>query len=86
MCTTKQEFTYGLRVQLFLERNPDIETITMKYSLAGHGAVQEVDHAHSEIEKVLRVNEFFSPIGLLRVLKNINRKRPYQLIQLQPND
>lgn len=73
-------------IQLFLKRNPDIETITMKYSLAGHSALQEVDHAHSEIEKVLRKNEFFSPIGLLRVMKNINRKRPYKLIQLQPND
>lgn len=49
----------------FMRDHPDVEEITMKYSIAGHSAIQEVDNAHSQIEKVFRKAEFMSPIGLI---------------------
>ena len=70
----------------FLRDNPNINSITMKYSLPGHSCVQEVDHAHSEIEKLMRKTDFYSPIGLIRMLKQVNRKNPYRVIQMKPRD
>lgn len=75
-----------LAIQHFIKTHPEIENITMKYSLPGHSALQEVDNAHSQIEKCLSVNEYFSPIGLLRILKNVNRKNPFVIIQMKSSD
>lgn len=49
----------ALAVQYFIKNHPEIESVTMKYSLPGHSCIQEVDNAHSQIEKVLAINEFF---------------------------
>ena len=49
----------------FVKDNPSINSITMKYFLPGHSCVQEVDHAHSEIEKLMRKADFYSPIGFI---------------------
>lgn len=73
-------------IQMFIQNHPDIECIIMKYSVPGHSALQEVDNVHSQIEKILSKNEYFSPLGLLRVLKQINRKNPFTVIQMIPND
>jgi hypothetical protein len=69
-----------------LKERPEIKSITMRYSLPGHSAVQDVDNVHGAIEKTLRVNEVFSPLGLIRLLKTVNRKRPYVILQMQPKD
>ena len=58
----------------------------MKYSLAGHSCVQEVDNMHQQIEVAMRVAEFYSPISFLRVLLKVNRIRPYHVIQMKKND
>ena len=58
----------------------------MKYSLAGHSYVQEVDNMHQQIEVAMRVAEFYSPISFLRVLLKVNRIRPYHVIQMKKND
>ncbi|KAG8321733.1 hypothetical protein J6590_041185 [Homalodisca vitripennis] len=56
----------------------------MKYSLPGHSCIQEVNHAHSEIEKLMRKTDFYnSPIGLIRILKQVNRTNPYRVIQMK---
>lgn len=70
----------------FMRENPTVNSITMKYSLPGHSCVQEVDHAHSQIEKLMRKAEFYSPIGLIRILKQVNRSNPYRVIQMRPHD
>jgi len=49
----------------FLIKNTQINSITMKYSVAGHSCIQEVDNAHSQIEKSLMHIEVWSPIGLI---------------------
>ena len=58
----------------------------MKYSVPGHGAVQEVDTICSQIETYVRKKEFFSPLGLIRNLLQVNIARPFRVIQLREND
>jgi hypothetical protein len=41
----------------------------MKYSLPGHSSCQEVDSAHSSIEKAMANVDVFSPVGLVKLLK-----------------
>ena len=68
----------------FMDDNPQINKITMKFSSPGHGAVQEVDNIHSNIEKVMKIAEFYSPLSFLRILINANRHHPYKTIQMRP--
>ena len=58
----------------------------MKYSIAGHSSVQEVDNMHKQIEDAMRVAEFYSPVLFLRLLLNVNRNTPYRVIQLNKVD
>ncbi|GBL91819.1 hypothetical protein AVEN_172744-1 [Araneus ventricosus] len=58
----------------------------MKYSLPGHSCVQEVDSVHSSIEKAMNKIDFYSLIGLIRILKQVNRRHPYRVIQMWPDD
>lgn len=67
----------------FLKNNPRIKKITMKYSTPGHSGIQEVDNIHSQIEKIMKPVEFYSPLGFIRVLKSANKKNPYKIIQMQ---
>lgn len=63
-----------------------MNSVTMKYSLPGHSCAQEVDSAHSCIEREMNKQESFSPIGLVRILKQVSRHRPYRIIQMKPTD
>ena len=38
-----------------------LRSVTMTYSVVGHSCIQNVDNMHSNIEKAMRVSEFFSP-------------------------
>ncbi|GBL90709.1 hypothetical protein AVEN_219369-1 [Araneus ventricosus] len=60
----------------FLKDNPEVKSVTMKYSLPGHSCVQEVDSVHSNIEKAINKTDFYSPIGLIRILKQVNPRYP----------
>ena len=55
----------------------------MKYSLAGHSCIKEVDEMHQEIEVTMRVTEFYSPLSFLRILLKVNINRPYHVIQMK---
>lgn len=70
----------------FLQNHPQLKSIVMKYSIDGHGAVQEVDNIHSAIEKVFAVNEYFTPKSLIELLKTVNRTNPYKIIEMVPED
>lgn len=73
-------------IQRFLRNNPNISSITMKYSVPGHSCIQEIDNAHSQIEKMLNRSEIYSPLGLVRALLKVNRKRPFKVIQMKSED
>ncbi|GBL97510.1 hypothetical protein AVEN_162966-1 [Araneus ventricosus] len=58
----------------------------MRCSLPGHSCVKEDDSIHSNIEKAMNKTDFYSPIGLIRILKQVNPRRPHCVIQMQPYD
>lgn len=66
--------------------NPNIKSIHMKYSVPGHSCIQEVDNAHSQIEKTLQKLEVWSPLGLVRTLLKVNRKIPFKIIQMRQDN
>lgn len=73
-------------VMHFLKENPQVNSITMRYSLPGRSSVQEIDSVHSVIERAMNKSDFFSPIGLIRILKQISPRNPYRVIQMKPDD
>lgn len=70
----------------FLRETPNISSVSIKYSLPGHCCVQEGDHVHSSIEKSMNKTDFSSPLGLVRILKSVDRHNPYRVIQMKTND
>ena len=58
----------------------------MKYSLAGHSCVQEVDRMHQENEVAMRLTNLYSTLSFLRILLKVNRNRPYRVIQMKSED
>ncbi|PSN57176.1 hypothetical protein C0J52_01489 [Blattella germanica] len=70
----------------FLKEYPGIQSVTMKYCVPGHSCCQEVDIAQSLIEKAMNKSEVYYPLGIERVLKQINRSRRIREIQFQQAD
>ena len=70
----------------FLDSQDQIKKITMKYSLAGHSCVQEVDNIHQQTEAAMRVAEFYSPVSFLRLLLKVIRNNPFRVIQMSKDD
>ena len=70
----------------YLSKQRQINVITMKYSLAGHSCVQEVDNMHQKIEVAMQVTKFYSPLSFLRILLKVNRNRPCRVIQMKNED
>jgi hypothetical protein len=68
----------------FILKHPEITIIEQKFCEPGHSSIQEVDNIHSQIDRALSPAEIFSPLGLLRFLPNVNRKNPFVVVQMQP--
>ena len=73
-------------IAYFLQMNPSIQSLTMKFSTPGHSCVQEIDSVHSCIERVLAKVEYLSPVSLLRILLKVNVVKPYKIIQMRSED
>lgn len=69
-----------------LKEHPEVKSITMKYSVPGHGAIQEVDNVHSNIERFMDKTEFYSPLSFIRNLKSVNKRQPYVILQMKNDD
>ena len=69
-----------------MKNNPQVLTIEHKFCETGHSTIQEVDNLHSQIEKVCGNSEIYSPVGLLRMLMKVHRRKHLKLIQLRPQD
>ncbi|XP_047144327.1 uncharacterized protein LOC124817910 [Hydra vulgaris] len=70
----------------FIIRYPQIKVIEQKFCEPGHSSIQEWDNIHSQIEKSLSAAEIFSPLGLERAIKNVIRKKPFCVYQMQLGD
>ncbi|XP_053380012.1 uncharacterized protein LOC123564992 [Mercenaria mercenaria] len=57
-----------------------------KFDCPGHSSVQEVDNIHSNIERITRYAEIYSPIALIRDLKSMRRRRSVRIIQMQKHN
>ncbi|GBM30165.1 hypothetical protein AVEN_134209-1 [Araneus ventricosus] len=89
VCSTKPQkrnSIFSNSVLHLLNDNPQVKAVTMKYSLPGHSCVQKVDSVHSNIEKAMNKTDLYSPIGLIRILKQVNPRYPYRVIQMRPDD
>lgn len=75
--------SFALAKLLWEKKDTRLEKITMKFSVPGHSAVQEVDAIHSAIERALRATEYYSPLSLIRLLLKVNRRKPYKILQMQ---
>ena len=65
----KQKFIYHRQCYMrFLSSKSQILFIMMKYSIPGHSCVQEVDNMHRQVQDVMRISEFYSPLLFIRVL------------------
>jgi len=67
----------------FLQSCGQIQSLTQKFGEPGHSSVQEVDNLHSQIEHKLKLKDVYSPVGLLRVLKQVNTKKSLVIIQMR---
>ncbi|GFO18147.1 tigger transposable element-derived protein 6 [Plakobranchus ocellatus] len=70
----------------FIKKYPHIRKITQKYSETGHSMIQEVDSAHSSIERHLRNVEVYSPISLIRQLFEVRRTPKLKILQMRHVD
>ena len=61
-------------LQLFIQENPAIITITHRYCEPGHSTIQNVDTLHSNIEGGLKHQEIHSPVTLIKLLCRITPK------------
>lgn len=61
-------------IKSFLSGNSNVRSIIQKFGTPGHSAVQEIDNAHSHIEKRLKVAAVYSPLSLMRILKTVRMK------------
>jgi hypothetical protein len=67
---------------LFLKAHPQITSLTQKFCEPGHSSIQEVDSLHSQIEKAMRTAEVFTPMGFVKLLLAVNRKKKFKVIQI----
>ncbi|KAB0793697.1 hypothetical protein PPYR_13317 [Photinus pyralis] len=65
-----------------------LEIVEQKFSEPGHGNVQEIDCAHSCIEKHIRNLEIWSPMSLVRALLSIpsSWKFKFKVLQMKQTD
>lgn len=64
-----------LALSMFIKEHPTLKHIVQKFCEAGHSNIQEVDSVHSVIERHLRHQEIYSPLGLIRKLKDIQKSQ-----------
>ena len=70
----------------FILKHPQIDIIEQKFCEPGHSCIQEVDNIHSQIDRAFSPAEIFSPLGVVRTLPNVNRRNPFTVVKIQPNN
>lgn len=74
-------------IKMFMEANSSLEYIIQKFSEPGHSNIQEVDCVHSTIDRYLKNVEIYSPLHLIRLLKNIDYKNvKLSIMQMKVTD
>jgi len=69
----------------FLTQQTQLNKLTQKFCEPGNSSIQEVDNLHSQIERSLRYTEVFSPLGVMRLMLSVNRRKPLNVTQMTPS-
>ncbi|KAL3273576.1 hypothetical protein HHI36_015010 [Cryptolaemus montrouzieri] len=79
---------FALQCFLQSEEARNIEVIKQKFGEPGQGNIQEIDDAHSCIERFLRHMNIWSPLILIRLILKIPKswKLSFEMIQMMPKD
>lgn len=89
-CVPQNRNSYmSAAIQEFLNSNHsgNLQIIDHKYSEAGHGEVQNVDCAHSIIEKFLRGKFIYSPVSLIKEFHKIPPgKSEFVILEMDDSD
>lgn len=75
----------SIALMLFLHRHTQLVSIEQKYCTPGHSCIQEVDNIHSHIEKHLSKVDIYSPLSLIRNMKEI-RKEVMDIHQMKADE
>lgn len=80
--------SFALQHFLNSSDSSNLKIIEQKYGEPGHGNVQEIDAAHSCIERYIKNLEIWSPLTLIRTLVKIPKtwKLKFNVIQMIPSD
>ncbi|KAJ8966103.1 hypothetical protein NQ314_003740 [Rhamnusium bicolor] len=77
-------------IQAFLSSNEsmEVEVIEHKYSEPGHGTLQEIDAAHSCVERYIRNLDIWTPMNLIKILTHMpsSWKFHFKVLQMHEND
>ncbi|KAK3790812.1 hypothetical protein RRG08_038303 [Elysia crispata] len=71
----------ALQIHIGNKVHHTLETTTQKFCEPGHSSIQEEDSVNSVIERHLRHQEVYSPLGLIRKLTTIRNSQTIQLSQ-----
>lgn len=80
--------SFALQHFLKSEDSGNLKIIEQKFGEPGHGTIQEIDAAHSCIERYIRNLEIWSPLSLIRILLKIPKtwKQKFVVIQMKKSD
>lgn len=80
--------SFALQHFLSLPESGQLEVIEQKFGEPGHGNIQEIDAAHSCIERYIKHLEIWSPLSLIRTLLKIPNtwKLKFLIIQMKKSD
>lgn len=80
--------SFALQHFLNSGESQNLKVIEQKFGEPGHGNVQEIDSAHSCIEKYLRNVDIWSPFTLIRLMLNIPNtwKLKFKVLQMMSTD
>ena len=74
---------FSTAITHFMLQHPMVKEIEHKYCQPGHSSIQEVDNFHSQIDTACGPAELYSPVGLMRILKVVNK---FRVVQMKPED
>lgn len=84
MRSAKQKQRNQLSTAALYTKKEQVVQIEQKFSEPGHGNLQEVDAAHSVIERNIKNVDIYSPLGLLKILLKIrSRKNTFKVLQMK---
>lgn len=63
----------SMAIMMFLKGHSTVKTVTQKYCEPGHSSIQDIDSVHASIEHYLRHRQFYSPVSLIKLLREMNQ-------------